>query len=369
MNAVLRESPRPSRRSRRRPLGQLLIRSAAAHAYAFAHGMTPNKAADCLFDGDHALHTYLSVQRAITDPALTSVPEWAGNLSREQWAEFVTLLGPESVYAQLSARGVALTFEGGKARFPSRGATPTLAGSFVGENAPIPVRKGTTLAPALTPKKVAVLSAFSAEMDGASGGRMEAFLRASIVEDTGPAIDAPLLDANPATSVRPAGLLYGVTLTPSAGTTLPDIIADLKAALAPVLLAGGGRRLVWLMNPLQAMSLSLQADVTGGVVWPEAARRLSLADTIVSPNVPVGTLLLIDAAEFATAADPAPQFEVARDATLHMNDAPETINAGTMAAPVISLFQQDALAIRMVQQLNWTMRRPGMLAGVSGIQW
>ena len=361
--------PPPARRPRRRPLAQLLTRSAAVHASAFAHGMTPNRAADCLFDGDHALHSYLSVQRAITDPAITSVPEWAGNLAREQWGEFVSTLGPESVYAQLSQRGVSLTFERGKARFPSRGASPNLAGDFIGENAPIPVRKGSVLAPALTPKKVAVLTAYSAEMDGATGGRMEAFLRAAIVEDTAPVLDARLLDANPATAVRPAGLLNGVTLTPSAGTTVPDIMTDLKAALAPVLLAGGGRRLVWLMNPLQAMSLSLQTDAAGALICPEGGRRVAIADVIVSNNVPPGTLLLVDAAEFATAADPAPQFEVSRDATLHMNDVPEAINDGVMSAPVVSLFQTDTLAIRMVQQINWTMRRPGMVAGVNGIQW
>ncbi len=361
MNAVLRESSRPSRRTRRRPLGQLVIRSAAVHAYAFAHGMTTNKAADTLFDGDDALQTYLSVQRALTDPALTSVPEWAGNLAHEQWGEFLAML-PASVYAQLSQRGVSMTFEGGKARVPARAASPTLAGDFVGENQPIPVKKGSLTAPALTPKKVGVISAYSREMDSASGRRMEAFLRTAIAEDTAPAIDAKLLDANPATAVRPAGLLNGVTLTPSAGTTPADIATDIKAAVAPILLAGGGRRVVVLMNSLQALTLSLTT------VWAADASR-TVAEIIASPNVPAGTLIALDAAEFATAADPAPQFHVSNEATLHLDDTPDAINDGAMATPVVSLFQQDALAIRMVQLMNWTMRRPGMVAGVNGIQW
>jgi len=367
MNAVL--SPRPSRRAHRRPLAQLLFRSAAAHVYALANETTPEMAADRLFNRDVSLRGFIGAQKAAVDPAQTTVSEWAGNLARETWAEFVALLGPESVYAQLSARGSSATFSGGKVRFPARNATPNLAGDFVGERQPIPVKKGSVLAPSLPPKKVAVITAYSREMAQGSGGSMEAYLRTAILEDTGPVLDARLLDSNAGTDVRPAGLLNGVTLTPSAGTTLPDIITDLKAALTPVLEAGGGRRLVWLMNPLQAMSLSLQTDAAGAVVWPDAARRLGIADVIVSPNVPAGTLLLVDAAEFATAADVAPTFYTSNEGVLHMDDVPDPISDGTMAVPVISLFQQDALALRMVQQMNWTMRRPGMVSGVSGIAW
>ncbi|HEY5805389.1 MAG TPA: phage major capsid protein [Lysobacter sp.] len=369
MNAVLRESPRPSRRTRRRPPAQLLFRAAAVNAYGFAHDVPAHVAADRLFAGDEGLHAFLNVQKAAIDPALTTVPDWAGNLARETWAEFVTLLGPDSVYSQLAARGLRFTFSGGKVRHPARSSTPSLSGDFIGENAPIPVRKASVLASSLGPKRIGVLTVMSSELDGATGFDMETFLRAAITEDTNPVIDARLLDNAAATAVRPAGLLNGVTLTPSAGTTLDNIITDLKTALAPVLLAGGGRRLVWLMNPLQAMSLSLQTDAAGAVVWPDAARRLGIADVIVSNNVPAGTLLVVDAAEFVTVADPAPRFEVTREASLHMNDAPTSINNGTMAAPVTSLFQQDGVGIRMIQQMNWTMRRTGMVAGVSGIEW
>lgn len=78
---------------------------------------------------------------------------------------------------------------------------------------------------------------------------------------------------------------------------------------------------------------------------------------------------MVDAADFITVADDFPQFEVSRNATLHLDDAPGTISDGTFASPVISMFHQDALAIRRVQQMNWTMQRPGMVAGVSGIEW
>jgi len=365
MNAVT-AAPVVSRPRRlRRAPAALLFRSAAVHIYGIANEIPPEVAAERLCAHDASLQGFLRVQKAAVEPALTSVPEWAGNLARETWAEFLGLLAPVSVYAQLATLGLSGTFSGGKVRFPARNATSALAGDFIGEHKPIPVKRGSVLAPSLPPRKVGVITTYSRELSQGSVASMEAFFRAALVEDTAPVIDARLLDSNAATAIRPVGLLNGVTLTPSV-----DIETDLRAALSPILTAGGGRRLVWLLNPLQAMSLCLATNGAGMFLFPNADEHLPLGSVIVSPNVPAGTMILVDAAEFATAADLAPSFVVSSEALLHMEDtAPEPINAGTMATPVISLFQQDALAIRMIQQMNWTMRRPGTVSGISGIAW
>ena len=49
-------------------------------------------------------------------------------------------------------------------RIPSRAATPSIAGSFVGEGAPIPVRRLGLTSITLSPKKMAVISVFSREI-------------------------------------------------------------------------------------------------------------------------------------------------------------------------------------------------------------
>ncbi|QSX75608.1 phage major capsid protein [Lysobacter arenosi] len=356
---------------KRRTKARLLFRSCAAHCAAFTQETTPEIAAARLFGNDAGLKSYLSIQRAAVDPAVTSLPDWAGSLAAETWAEFLTLLQPVSVYAQLAAIGTRFDFDSvGKVSFPGRDSSPALAGDFVGENAPIPVKKAGLRAVSLPPRKMAVLSALSSEMSRSTGGRLEKYIRDLMIEDTARVLDTRLLDDVAADAVRPAGLLNNATLTPSAGTLPGDVIKDLKAALAPVLASGGGRRLVWIMNPIQAMSLVLQTDAGGRFVWPDIERGFMLGSVIISPNVPDGTLILVDAAEFATVADVAPQFDVSDAGTIHMEDtAPESLNDGTFADPVISLFQQDALAIRMIQQINWAMRRPGMVSGVTGIQW
>lgn len=354
-----------------RPKAQLLFRACACAVMAYAHNVSPDAAAENLYKGDTALKGYLAVQKAAIDPALTSVPEWAGNLVRESWGEFLNLLQNESVYARLAALGGSFTFgASGKIVLPGRDATPTLHGDFVGENMPIPVRKASIKQNVLTPKKMAVISAFSQEMRTATGNDIERYIRDFMVEDTAQVLDARLLDNGAATAIRPAGLLNGVTLTPSSGATFADIITDIKAAMGPILSANGGRRLVWLMNPLQALTLGLQTNAAGAFVWGDVRNGWNGGAVIVSNNVPAGTLILVDAADFATVADSTPQFYVSNEATLHMEDtAPEPINDGTPAVPVISLFQQDAFAVRMIQQVNWTMRRPGMVTGISGITW
>lgn len=375
---VVRTTPRspqvataPRALDKQRDPAVTLFRAVAVHVQAYARHAMNESVADELFPGDELLKGYLAVQKAAVEPALTTVPDWAGNLVRETWAEFLNLLLPESVYAQLSAVGSRFTFgNAGKIIMPARNTDPNLSGDFIGENQPIPVKKASIATVSLTPKKLAVISAYSREMAVVTAGQMVDYIRQFMIEDTAQVIDAKLLDNVAATAVRPAGLLNGVTLTPSAGSTLADIITDVKAAMTPILSVNGGRRLVWLMNPLQAMSLGLQTNAAGAFIFPNAGTNFLGYRVIASNNVPAGTMILIDAADFATVANDTPQFYVSNEATLHMESVtPEPINDGTPATPVISLFQQDAFAVRMIQQMNWTMRRPGMVSGISGITW
>ena len=77
-------------------------------------------------------------------------------------------LQPKAVFGPLAARGLAFTFgTNGIISIPSRNPTPTIAGSFVGEGAAIPVRQGAFSAITLVPKKMAVITVFSREIQRA----------------------------------------------------------------------------------------------------------------------------------------------------------------------------------------------------------
>ena len=137
---------------------------------------------------------------------------------------------PQSVYGPLATQGMRLTFgRYGAINIPTRSLATTIAGSFVGEGLPIPVRQGLFTTQQLTPKKMAVISTWTREMDEHSVPQISALIQQAIQQDTSVAIDTILLDTNAKTTIRPAGLRNGISgLTATAGGGFAALVGDLK---------------------------------------------------------------------------------------------------------------------------------------------
>jgi hypothetical protein len=321
--------------------------------------------------------------RAAVNPALTTVTGWAAELVTQINADYLGLLQPQSVYPRLAARGLQLSFgRAGRINIPMRSATPTIAGSFVGEGMPIPVRRGAFTSQVLTPKKMAVITSWTKEIDQYSIPAIEGLLREAISDDTSVALDSVLLDSNAATTIRPAGLLNGVSgQTPTAlgGNAFNAIIGDIKNLVGALVTSTQGnlRSPVFLMNPGDVLSASMIVPPNTGLMpfRDELARGTLLNIPVIdSGTVPVKTVILLDAADFVTVGGEAPAFDISDQATIHEEDTnPAPIvggtGAGTAATPVRSLWQTDTLALRMIQRMNWVMRRTGMVSYVSAITW
>jgi HK97 family phage major capsid protein len=127
-----------------------------------------------------------------------------------------SLAAARSVYGQLAAQALTLDLSGPPPEVPGRLASPKVNASFIGEGQPIPVRSLALTSITLGPKKLGVLSTFTDELRKMSQPNVEEVLRSEITADTASAVDAVLLDADPATSIRPAGLLNGVAALPAA---------------------------------------------------------------------------------------------------------------------------------------------------------
>jgi HK97 family phage major capsid protein/HK97 family phage prohead protease len=320
------------------------------------------------------------VTRAASAPALTTTTGWAAELVQTAFLDMLETLMPMSVYPGLSGRGPKFTFgRNGVVSIPARTTSTTVAGSFVAQGAPIPVRQGAFTATTLTVKKMGVITSFSREMAEHSTPAIEAVLRQAIVEDTSVAIDTILLDATAVSATRPAGLRNGVTgATATTGGGLAALVGDVKA-LAGSLITGSNGHLrdpVWIMNPIQVLSIQFQTNATGQFIFQDeiAQGRFRGYPLYQSTTVPSGTVLLLDAADFFSATGDAPVFNASDTATLHMDDTtPLALSAtgapNTVAAPIRSLYQTDSLAIRMTWDLNWAMRRTGVVAFVSSVTW
>ena len=154
-------------------------------------------------DGTHVFTDI--VTRAASAPALTTVTGWAAELVHTTYADLMPLLMPQAILTRLAPKGLTLSFgANGRIVIPTRSRTPTLAGSFVGEGLAIPVRQGMFTSQTLTPKKMAVITTWTREMDDHSIPAIEGLLRQAVIEDTAIALDTILLDNNPATTIRPS---------------------------------------------------------------------------------------------------------------------------------------------------------------------
>lgn len=353
--------------------GDLIIRSAAVHAVAASTGKDPVDVLEKMYGDDEG--TGFVVKAAVAG-ATTTASGWAAELVNTAMDDFLETLRPSSVYPALAAAGggrLAFGPNQGAIKIPSRSATPSIGGSFVGEGAPIPVRRLGLGAITLSPKKMGVLSVFSREISRYSTPAIEALIRNEIVADTAITLDSLLLDSVAGSSVRPAGLLNGVTpLTATADGGYAAVLGDIRKLRAPFDAANAGNGLMLLMNPAQSEALDLTPGADGTLGW--AANIVSRYQIAVSNAIPAGQIIMIRAADFVSATGDVPEFELSNEATIHMEDtAPAQIGTtGTpnaVAAPVQSMFQTAQTAIRMLMDVSWAMRRTGMVQTITGATW
>lgn len=352
-----------------------IVRAMSVHFIAKMTGAPIDAVLRERYPGDEGTGIVL---KAAVAPANTTVAGWAAELVNTAIADFLNQLAIVSIYPRLAAKGPRFTFgRNGVIKVPGRSATPKVNGSFVGEGQPIPVRKLGLAAITLTPKKMAVISEFTREMGLHSTPAIEGVIRQAMNEDTAEAIDTVLIDATAADIIRPAGLRNGVSgLTPSTATTRFDkIVADIQALMAPIIAARGGRDLVLLCNPAQSLAMDWAVAPNGTFVFADSgAPALRSITVIASTTVPATMLIMVDAADFASVTGDTPEFDVSDVATIHEEDTtPLAIGTAgapaTVAAPTRSLWQTASIGIRMLLDMNWSMRRTGMVSWMTGVTW
>lgn len=332
-----------------------------------------------------------AVIKAATNPAQTTVAGWAAELVESANADFLEALKALSVYGALVASGTRFTFgRNGQLKIPRRNrpvrAPGDLRGSFVGEGSPIPVRRGSFGSITLLPHKFGVISTFTREIAQHSTPAIEALIREGILEDSAVAIDEALLDSVAADAIRPAGLLNGVTATAgAAGGGTAAMSADFAALVAPFIAANAADRLTLLINPANVFKLQWATTPLGTYPFRDQVNQGNLGGVpfISSTNVPVTDLIMLRTADFASVSDDTPEFDISDVATIHEDDggypASNELNPGStlpivdpafaLAAPVRSLWQTASIGVRMLQDLDWAMRRAGMVSHVNAITW
>lgn len=382
--------------------GAILGKLAAVSALAYLKRCPPEAIiAQRYADDDRVAACWNYVERAAAAIADTTTPGWAAEMVSQQTAAFLDFDPNVSVFAALRARGsvVSLSLVGtGKITIPMRINRGNLAGAWVGEGGVIPVLQGTIGSAIVERTKLAGITTFTRELLEASNDQIETILSNALRDDTADVLDKALLDAGPRVAgIRPKGLQNGANTAASAGAD--KAAHDLQVALAPILAAGGGKDIVLIMNPQQFAGLALRETALGTPQYPETANgKFKIYPVIPSNNVPAGVVFVMDAAFFVNAAG-APEFLISEETVLTMANADGTAptqavdftgvlatagqvgvdagihvaggpaGTGTAGVQAMSMYQQYAVAQRLIMPVNWVMTRANMVSTITSVAW
>jgi hypothetical protein len=157
---------------------------------------------------------------------------------------------------------------------------------------------------------------------------------------------------------QPAGLLNGIAgLTPTvAGGAKSDVMADdlgkLINAISPV--AGAGFFIVAAPEQAAALQFRLAQQV------PNVRASEALA---------AGTVIAIAPRAFVSIFE-TPRVEASFEALVHEDTAATAIATGAaIAAPTRSLFQTNAVGLRLACPVSWALRSTSAVAWMSGVNW
>jgi hypothetical protein len=343
-------------RSQGRPVSPrtVIIRSAVAHIVAYVMKTDPEPVAARLYGPTVAgVVTDLAgfVTKSQVNPAAITIAGWAAELVGPARLSALAMLAPRSTFAQLQARGLTLDFNGfSTVRLPARSGSGDLAGDFVGESSPIPVKKAAFTAGTLMAHKFGVISTFTREMAAYSTPAFEACVKDMISSDAASAVDVALLGSGAASAVRAAGLLNGLTsLTPTTGGGLAAVAGDF-AALAGAIPSSVD--LVYLMaEATRVRALALAPGLAGVTIISSAA-------------IPATRIVALDANDFFSAsADPS--FDVSEESVT----VPNTVPGVAMDPGTTSIWQQGLIGLRFLETTTWGMRQAGRVAFVDPISW
>jgi hypothetical protein len=338
----LRQDPQGLKRAALRSL----IRAAIALALRSLSSSEGGRVVDGILENDRDADLLV---KAATSPATL-----AGTPALQQIAlAFAEALVPASASAALIARSLQLEFDhNAEIRVPGL-ALPHAA--FIGEGAAIPVVQGTsTIDAVLDPYKLMTIVHLTGETLRSSNA--EAIVRATLLANVGPSLDAAMFNANAGVAgVSPPGLLHGVAgLTPVAGGGIAAMTEDI-AALADALAQVAGNGQICLVAAVK-QSVALNMLPPNGPPFP----------VFSSSALTAGTVIAVATQALATAVS-VPVIEASQDAVVQEETVP-TRDAMT-GNPVRSFYQTDSVGLKFKLPVAWALRSLSGIAHVTGTSW
>ncbi|KTF68673.1 phage major capsid protein [Sphingomonas sp. HT-1] len=309
--------------------------------------------------------TLVQVVRAAVAGGGSDSGEWGAELvtaDGRYTGDFIDYLYARTLFDNLPLREVP-------ANVTIKGQDGTATAYWVGQSKSIPVSKPDFFNVNLTPLKVAALAVVSKELLRDSTPAAEMLVRDALVEASAQKVDGTFFSAAAAVpGVSPAGILNGVTAIPSAGNDVDGLITDIKALYAPFITANNASGLQYATTESLAKSIGLMQNALGQDAFPgiTASGGTLKGDPISGGgNVGAGDLILMKPSDIYKIGDRGVEVSMSTEAAIEMADNPAgASDTPTANASVVSMFQTESVALKVVRPLNFAKRRASAVAYV-----
>lgn len=337
----------PERTARR----SLLARSVFAQMRAKVTHTDVETVAKKMRSGDDVMKV---INKADAVVGTTTGSHWADDLVQTVYGEYLSWLAPGSAAARLFPLGLSIPMRGGTFNAPGRDTAP-VALPWIGEALPLPVREMAFMNVSLTPKKMGAISIMTRELAKTGG---EETVTTLLREDGERGLDAGYFSTATGDATTHAGLLAGLTAID--GYSGGDEVAfsnDIGALLA-VVAPSGSDRIVLIASQYTALKIATKFPHFRLPVFPSQA----VADT---------RLIAVDAGALIHSFGGF-EVDISYDAAVHLSNVPLEIVSGTgptTADPVTSLYQVDAMGIRIMGLVAFAARKASAVAYVDNMSW
>lgn len=305
---------------------------------------------------------FVNVMKAAVAGGGTETGEWGAELVHvNRWTgDFITYLYSSTVFDKLPLREVP-------ANINIAGQDGAATGYWVGQSKSIPVSKADFFDVNLAPLKVAALAIVSKELLRDSSPSAEKLVRDSLVSASAQRVDQTFLGTGATVSgVSPAGILNGVSAGSSAGNDVDGVIADVKALYAPFIAANNADELSFVTTQSLSKALGLLQNIMGNFAFPgiSANGGTLLGDPLVAGgNVGAGDLILLKPSDIYKIGDRGVEVSLSTEAAIQMDNAPDGASDTPVAnTSVVSMFQTESVALKVVRPLNFAKRRASAVA-------
>lgn len=313
-------------------------------------------------------HNFEDVTKAAVAVGTTTGTTWAAPLVQyNQMAnEFIEFLRPQTIVGRIpNLRRVPFNIS--MPRQTSGGAA-----YWVGEGAPKPLTSLAFDQVTLRWTKLATIAVISEELARFSQPSAETILRDQLAQAVIQQMDADFVNpANAGTAnVKPASITNGVTAVVSSGGDEASVNNDIQAIFAPFIAANlAPTNAVWIMSATNALGLSLMKNALGQRAFPDVnmAGGTFYGMPVVVSEAVGNIVILANAQDILLADDGQVSIDASREASLQMDSAPD--NPATATTVMVSLWQNNLLAIRAERYVNWLKARAASVQYLSGVAW